>query len=71
MPSEVGYRCLEVACWPKEKATRRYAGVTHTLMLMFLPMRGLKKSAPAVPGMKWRFLRCVIIEPAFTGLVRP
>ena len=27
--SEVGYRCLEVACWPKEKATRRYAGVTH------------------------------------------
>lgn len=25
----IGYECLEVACWPKEKATRRYAGVTH------------------------------------------
>ena len=28
-------------------------------------MRGLKKSAPAVPGMKWRFLRCVIIRTRF------
>lgn len=25
----LGYECVEVACWPKEKATRRYAGVTH------------------------------------------
>jgi len=27
--ADIGYECLEVACWPKEKATRRYAGVTH------------------------------------------
>lgn len=27
--SKLGYECLEVACWPKQKATRRYAGVTH------------------------------------------
>lgn len=27
--SNLGYECIEVACWPKQKATRRYAGVTH------------------------------------------
>lgn len=27
--SEVGFKALEVCCWPKEKALRRYAGVTH------------------------------------------
>ena len=27
--SEQGYECVEVACWPKGKAERRYAGVTH------------------------------------------
>jgi len=27
--SEIGYECLEVACWPKGLAERRYAGVTH------------------------------------------
>lgn len=26
---ELGYDCVEVACWPKGKAQRRYAGVTH------------------------------------------
>lgn len=24
-----GFECIEVACWPKAKAERRYAGVTH------------------------------------------
>lgn len=24
-----GFECLEVACWPKMKADRRYAGITH------------------------------------------
>ncbi len=24
-----GYECVELMCWPKGKATRRYAGVTH------------------------------------------
>lgn len=27
--SAIGYRGMEVACWPKGKAERRYAGVTH------------------------------------------
>lgn len=27
--SKFGYECLEVCCWPKGKAQRRYAGVTH------------------------------------------
>lgn len=27
--SEIGYDCVEVMCWPKGKAERRYAGVTH------------------------------------------
>lgn len=27
--SEHGFECVEVACWPKGKAERRYAGVTH------------------------------------------
>ncbi|MDO4321400.1 MAG: sugar phosphate isomerase/epimerase [Lachnospiraceae bacterium] len=27
--SKVGYECVEVACWPKGKANRKYAGVTH------------------------------------------
>ncbi len=27
--SEVGFDCVEVMCWPKGKAERRYAGVTH------------------------------------------
>lgn len=26
---EVGFSCVEVCCWPKGKAIRRYAGVTH------------------------------------------
>ena len=25
----MGYRCVEVACWPRGKAERRYAGVCH------------------------------------------
>lgn len=27
--SALGYECIEVACWPREKAVRRYAGITH------------------------------------------
>lgn len=27
--SELGYECVEVACWPSGKAERRYAGVSH------------------------------------------
>ncbi len=25
----IGYDCVELMCWPKGKAERRYAGVTH------------------------------------------
>ena len=27
--ARIGYDSIEVMCWPREKATRRYAGVTH------------------------------------------
>jgi sugar phosphate isomerase/epimerase len=27
--SEMGFSCIEVACWPRGKADRRYAGVSH------------------------------------------
>lgn len=27
--SRIGYSCVEVMCWPKGKAERRYAGVSH------------------------------------------
>ena len=27
--SQMGYQCVEVACWPSGKAERRYAGVSH------------------------------------------
>ncbi len=27
--AETGYSCVELMCWPKGKAERRYAGVTH------------------------------------------
>jgi sugar phosphate isomerase/epimerase len=27
--SHIGYECIEVMCWPKGKAERRYAGITH------------------------------------------
>lgn len=27
--SEQGFDCIEVMCWPKGKAVRRYAGITH------------------------------------------
>jgi len=27
--AESGFKAIEIACWPLETATRRYAGVTH------------------------------------------
>ena len=27
--NSIGYRCVELICWPPGKAYRRYAGVTH------------------------------------------
>lgn len=27
--ASVGFKCVEICCWPKGKANRRYAGITH------------------------------------------
>ena len=27
--ADMGFSCVEVACWPAGKAERRYAGVSH------------------------------------------
>ena len=27
--SKQGFACVELACWPKQEADRRYAGVSH------------------------------------------
>lgn len=29
LAKQLGYDCVEVMCWPKSKAERRYAGITH------------------------------------------
>jgi sugar phosphate isomerase/epimerase len=29
LAADIGYRCVEVMCWPLSKADRRYAGITH------------------------------------------
>ena len=29
LAAEIGYDCVEVMCWPKGNAARRYAGITH------------------------------------------
>ncbi len=48
--SETGYSCVELMCWPKGKAERRYAGVTHVDVTGFKPadaekVRSLMKDA--------------------------
>ena len=37
--SQAGFEGLEVACWPKEKAERRYAGVSHIDVTALTPER--------------------------------
>jgi sugar phosphate isomerase/epimerase len=29
LAADIGYECVEVCCWPREAAARRYAGVSH------------------------------------------
>lgn len=36
---ELGYQCVEVACWPQGKAERRYAGVSHIDVADMTPQR--------------------------------
>lgn len=33
LAADIGYRCVEVMCWPPSKADRRYAGITHINVL--------------------------------------
>lgn len=33
--ANIGYDCVEIMCWPKGKASRRYAGVTHIDVSIF------------------------------------
>lgn len=48
--SETGYSCVELMCWPKGRAERRYAGVTHVDVADFKSadaqkIRGILKDA--------------------------
>ncbi len=53
--AELGYKCIEICCWPVGKAERRYAGVTHidvekldesgaTTINSYLKMKGVEIS---------------------------
>lgn len=51
--AEHGFECLEVACWPREKAERKYAGVTHIEVASLTPrkardIRGILKETGVV-----------------------
>lgn len=37
LAKQIGYDCVEVMCWPKSKAERRYAGITHLDVTQFGP----------------------------------
>lgn len=37
--AEAGFEAIEIACWPLEKATRRYAGVTHIDVSLLTPAK--------------------------------
>ncbi len=50
--AKVGFKCVEVCCWPKGKATRRYAGVTH------IDVNGLTRE-------KMDYFKPVFKRPAF------
>ncbi len=40
--SDLGFQCVEVACWPQGKAERRYAGVSHIDVERVLEDQGYK-----------------------------
>jgi sugar phosphate isomerase/epimerase len=52
-----GYDCVELMCWPKGKAERRYAGVTHIDVAGFTPddarrvIDTMKKAGVAISGL--------------------
>ena len=52
--SEMGFSCVEVACWPCGKAERRYAGVSHINVDELTDERPLKFWLTA-PRRAWRF----------------
>ena len=53
--SEIGYECVEVACWPKAKAERRYAGVSH-IDVTNLGDKEAEEILLIVKKRMWRFL---------------
>lgn len=40
--AELGYDCVEICCWPRGKAERRYAGVTHIEVEEFKPADAIR-----------------------------
>src|SRR5205809_3903689 len=55
--AETGFDCIELMCWPKGKAERRYAGVTHVDVTGFGPGQAsqvrdtMSKNGLAVSGL--------------------
>ena len=49
--SEMGYQCVEVACWPQGKAERRYAAVSHINVDELSDEKG-RLSSGVLPGEK-------------------
>ena len=45
--ARIGYDCVEIMCWPKGKAKRRYAGITH-IDVVNLDKKKIKKIATLV-----------------------
>ena len=45
--ARIGYDCVEIMCWPKGKAKRRYAGITH-IDIVSLDKKKIKKIATLV-----------------------
>jgi len=42
LAGDLSYDCVEIMCWPKGKATRRYAGVTHVDVQTLVPEEACK-----------------------------
>ena len=45
LASNTGYDCIELMCWPKGKAARRYAGVTHLDVVDFDKKKAMEVKA--------------------------
>ena len=51
---QTGYSCMELMCWPKGRAERRYAGVTHINVTNLKPAGADKTAVRAMGhGSRW------------------